>query len=153
MAWTTSDMRYESTGFTATQETSPLDDLMQDNSILDEQVHLSDDDDSRNDHPPKDNLRKDWWKPPLEEDRLTTPEPACTILSSNVLDVENNWASALVSTYEPPAENSLLVKIGDMTTFMNWYCQKVNKIVLTQADFEGQAYEFVKAFYPDVIHL
>ncbi|GJX62142.1 hypothetical protein Tco_0295042 [Tanacetum coccineum] len=33
-------------------------------------------------------------------------------------------ASALVSSYEPPAENSLLAKIGDMTTFMNWYCQK-----------------------------
>ncbi|GKE56727.1 hypothetical protein Tco_1495912, partial [Tanacetum coccineum] len=44
-------------------------------------------------------------------------------------------------------------QIGDMTTFMNWYCQKVNKTVLTQVDFEGQAYEVVKAFYPDVIHL
>ncbi|GKC81022.1 hypothetical protein Tco_1136739 [Tanacetum coccineum] len=136
-----------------TQETSPSDDLMQDDSILDEQVHLSDDDDSGNDHPPKDNLRKDWWKPLPEEDRPATPEPAWTILSSNVSDVENNWASALVSTYEPPAENSLLAKIGDMTTFMNWYCQKVNKTVLTQADFKGQAYEVVKAFYPDVIHL
>ncbi|GKG05979.1 hypothetical protein Tco_0326065, partial [Tanacetum coccineum] len=40
-----------------------------------------------------------------------------------------------------------------MTTFMNWYCQKVNKIVLTQVDFERQAYEVLKAFYPDVIHL
>ncbi|GJT21181.1 hypothetical protein Tco_0891118 [Tanacetum coccineum] len=36
MAWTTSDTRYELTGFTATQETSPSDDLMQDDSILDE---------------------------------------------------------------------------------------------------------------------
>ncbi|GJS90132.1 hypothetical protein Tco_0772768 [Tanacetum coccineum] len=36
---------------------------------------------------------------------------------------------------------------------MNWYCQKVNKTVLTQADFEGQSYEVVKDFYPDVIHL
>ncbi|GJY73700.1 hypothetical protein Tco_0478131 [Tanacetum coccineum] len=76
-----------------------------------------------------------------------------TIPSSNISDVENNLASALVSTYEPPAENSLLAKIGDMTTFMNWYCSKVNKTVLTQADFEGRAYEVVKAFYPDVIHL
>ncbi|GKD26613.1 retrotransposon protein, putative, unclassified, partial [Tanacetum coccineum] len=59
MAWTTSDMRYESTGFMDTQETSPLDDLMQYDSILDEQVHLSDDNDFVNDHPPKDNLRKD----------------------------------------------------------------------------------------------
>ncbi|GKC87893.1 hypothetical protein Tco_1148542 [Tanacetum coccineum] len=40
-----------------------------------------------------------------------------------------------------------------MTTFMNWYCRQVNKTELTQADFEGQAYEVVKAFYPDVIHL
>ncbi|GJZ97786.1 hypothetical protein Tco_0670239 [Tanacetum coccineum] len=29
----------------------------------------------------------------------------------------------------------------------------MNKIVLTQVDFEGQAYEVVKAFYLDVIHL
>ncbi|GKB17736.1 hypothetical protein Tco_0851659, partial [Tanacetum coccineum] len=54
---------------------------------------------------------------------------------------------------EPPAENLLLAKIRDMTTFMNWYCQKVNKTMLTQADFEGQAYKVVKAFYLDVIHL
>ncbi|GKB81879.1 hypothetical protein Tco_0948774 [Tanacetum coccineum] len=29
----------------------------------------------------------------------------------------------------------------------------MNKIKLTQADFEGQAYEVVKAFYSGVIHL
>ncbi|GJS70300.1 hypothetical protein Tco_0703141 [Tanacetum coccineum] len=29
----------------------------------------------------------------------------------------------------------------------------VGKTELTQADFEGQAYEVLKAFYPDVIHL
>ncbi|GKE97457.1 hypothetical protein Tco_0020808, partial [Tanacetum coccineum] len=63
---------------------------MQDDSILDEQVHLSDDDDFGNDHPPKDNLTKDWWNPIPEEDRPATPEPAWTILSSNVSDVENN---------------------------------------------------------------
>ncbi|GJT40376.1 hypothetical protein Tco_0940241 [Tanacetum coccineum] len=40
-----------------------------------------------------------------------------------------------------------------MTTFINWYCQKVNTTVLTQADFEGQAYEVNKAFYPNGIHL
>ncbi|GJX55658.1 hypothetical protein Tco_0285555 [Tanacetum coccineum] len=153
MAWTTSDTRYESAVLVVTQESSPTDDLMNEESIPDEQVNLSDDEDSGNDHLPKADMRKDWWKPLLEEERPTTPEPAWTIPSSNMSDVENNWASALVSTYEPPAENSLLAKIGDMTTFMNWYCQKVNKTVLTQADFERQAYEVVKAFYPDVIHL
>ncbi|GJW50052.1 hypothetical protein Tco_0091403 [Tanacetum coccineum] len=73
--------------------------------------------------------RQDWWKPIPEEERLATPEPAWTIPSSSVLDIEHNWASALVSTYETPTENSLLSKTRDM------------------------AYEVVKAFYPDVIHL
>ncbi|GJS36571.1 hypothetical protein Tco_0534953 [Tanacetum coccineum] len=98
-------------------------------------------------------MRKGWWKPLLEEERPATPEPAWTIPSSNISDVENNWASALVLTYEPPAENLLLAKIRDMTTFVNWYRSKVNKTMLTQVDFEGQEYEVVKAFYPDVIHL
>ncbi|GKB88903.1 retrovirus-related pol polyprotein from transposon TNT 1-94 [Tanacetum coccineum] len=153
MAWTTSDTRFESTDFMAAQELSPTDSLMQDDSIPDEQVHLSDDEDSGNDHLPKADSRQDWWKPLPEEKRPATPEPAWTIPSSNVSDIENNWASTLVSTYETPAENSLLAKTGDMTTFMKWYCRQVNKTTLTQADFKGQAYEVVKAFYPDVIHL
>ncbi|GKE67404.1 hypothetical protein Tco_1521565, partial [Tanacetum coccineum] len=53
MAWTTSDTRFESTDFTTAQELSPTNSLMQDDSIPDEQVHLSDDEDSRNDHLPK----------------------------------------------------------------------------------------------------
>ncbi|GJU12611.1 hypothetical protein Tco_1135007 [Tanacetum coccineum] len=153
MAWTTSDTRFKSTGFMAALELSLTDYLMQDDSIPEEQVHLFDDEDSENDHQPKPDSRKDWWKPLPEKERPMTPEPAWTIPSSNKSDVVNNWASALAITYEPPAENSLLAKIGDMTTFMNWYCQKVNKTVLMQADFEGQAYEVVKAFYTDVIHL
>ncbi|GJY07316.1 hypothetical protein Tco_0374370 [Tanacetum coccineum] len=81
---------------------------------------------------------------PNEQERPATPKPAWTILPSNVSDVENNWTSALASSYEPPAENSLLAKTGDMTTFLNWYCRQINKSKLTQADLEGQAYEFVK---------
>ncbi|GJU11772.1 hypothetical protein Tco_1134168, partial [Tanacetum coccineum] len=73
MAWTTSHTRYESTGFTATYETSPSDDLMHDDFILDEQVHLSNDEDSRNDHLPKDNVRTDWWKPLPEKENTIPP--------------------------------------------------------------------------------
>ncbi|GJR33843.1 hypothetical protein Tco_1209527 [Tanacetum coccineum] len=110
--------------------------------------------DSEDDHTPAvADSRKDWWKPLPEEERPASPEPAWTILPSNVSDVENNWASALASSYEPPAENSLLAKTGDMTTFLNWYCRQINKSKLTQADLEGQAYEVVKVFYPDIIHL
>nr|GEU62854.1 hypothetical protein [Tanacetum cinerariifolium] len=42
---------------------------------------------------------------------------------------------------------------GDMMNFLNWYCRQVNKIMLTPADLEGKAYEVVKAFHLDVIHL
>ncbi|GJZ28199.1 hypothetical protein Tco_0572846 [Tanacetum coccineum] len=59
MAWTTSDTRYESAGVFGTHELSPNDSLMQDNSIPEEQVHLSDDEDSETDHQSKANSRKD----------------------------------------------------------------------------------------------
>ncbi|GJV99336.1 hypothetical protein Tco_1554588 [Tanacetum coccineum] len=74
LAWTTSKTRYKSATFTATQETSPTNNMINDDSIPDEQ------------------------------------------------------ASALVSTYEPPAENSLLLKTGDMTTFMNWLTLSISKM-------------------------
>ncbi|GJV91747.1 hypothetical protein Tco_1539560 [Tanacetum coccineum] len=61
-----------------------------DDSILDEQLHLSDNEDSGNDHIPKANLRQDWWKPLPEKERPATPEPAWTISSSNKSDVANN---------------------------------------------------------------
>ncbi|GJT71206.1 hypothetical protein Tco_1030492 [Tanacetum coccineum] len=90
MAWTTSDTRYKSTDILEAQESSPTDSLLQDDCILDEQVNLSDDEDSRNDQSPKADSRKDWWKPLLAEERPATPEPAWIIPSSNVPDVENN---------------------------------------------------------------
>nr|GEV91339.1 hypothetical protein [Tanacetum cinerariifolium] len=127
MSYTIFNTRYESTGVFAGQESSLIDSMMNDDSIPDEQVQLSDDEDTRNDHLPKADTRKDWWKPLREEERLATHEPAWTISSSNMSDVENNWATALSSTYATPVENSLLVKTGDITTFMNWYCRKVNK--------------------------
>ncbi|GKA08353.1 hypothetical protein Tco_0687684 [Tanacetum coccineum] len=81
-----------------THKLSPTDYLMQNDSIPEEKVLLSDDEDSENDHHPK------------------------------------------------------LCEDGDMT-ILNGNYRQVNKTTLTQADFEGQAYEVVKAFYPDVIHI
>nr|GEV02863.1 putative mitochondrial protein [Tanacetum cinerariifolium] len=90
---------------------------------------------------------------PNEQERPATPEPTWTIPSSNVSDVENNWATALASTYVTPAKKLLLAKTRDMMNFLKWYCRRVNKTKFTQADLEGRAYEVVKAFYPDVINL
>ncbi|GJW62069.1 hypothetical protein Tco_0111404 [Tanacetum coccineum] len=62
-------------------------------------------------------------------------------------------ANALATTYQALAENSLLEKTEDMRMFMNWYCQNMGNYKLTQADLEGQAYEVVKPFYSDIVHL
>ncbi|GJW19155.1 hypothetical protein Tco_0026591 [Tanacetum coccineum] len=134
---TSGSAQQQGIGVSRAQELYPTDSLMHDDSIPDEQVHLSADEDSGNDHLPKADSRKDWWKPLPAKERPATPELAWTILSSNMSYVENNWASALVSTYETPAENSLLAKTRDMTTFMNWYCRQVNKTEITEVDFEG----------------
>ncbi|GJV00489.1 hypothetical protein Tco_0986551 [Tanacetum coccineum] len=90
-----------------------------DDSTPDEQVHSSDDEDIRNDHIPKVNLKQDWWKPLSEEDIPATPEPAWSISSSDLPIPMNNWASALASTYAPLPENSLLAQTGDMAMFMD----------------------------------
>ncbi|GKA90249.1 hypothetical protein Tco_0812119 [Tanacetum coccineum] len=65
----------------------------------------------------------------------------------------NNWASALASTYAPPSENSLLKQTGDMAIFMDWFWKKQGITEIKQQDLEGPAYEIVKVFHPNVIHL
>ncbi|GKA93955.1 hypothetical protein Tco_0815941, partial [Tanacetum coccineum] len=68
------------------------------------------------------------WKPLSEEDRPAIPEPAWSIPSSDL-------------------------PTGDMATFMDWYYKKKGITELTQKDLEGIAFEIVKVFHPDVIHL
>nr|GEZ34095.1 hypothetical protein [Tanacetum cinerariifolium] len=97
--------------------------------------------------------RPEWLKLILDDERLATLKPSWVIPSSHIPDAYNNWANALATTYQALAENSLLEKTRDMRTFIHWYCQQMGKTELTQADFEGQAYEVVKAFYPDVVYL
>nr|GEW81935.1 hypothetical protein [Tanacetum cinerariifolium] len=92
-----------------------------------EQAQLSDEEDIGSAHIPTVNLRKGWWKL-FEEERPTTPEPAWSIRSSDV-------------------------PTGDITTFIDWFCKRRGIIELKPQDLEGPAYEIVKVFHPDVIHL
>ncbi|GKE12595.1 hypothetical protein Tco_1416146, partial [Tanacetum coccineum] len=102
---------------------------MDDDTTADEQAYLSSGEDVGRDHIP-----------------TSIPSSALTVLM-------NNWASALKSTYTLPPENSLLAQIGDMATFMDWYCKKQGISEHTQKDLEGPAYEIVKVFHPDVVRL
>nr|GEV20166.1 Gag-Pol polyprotein [Tanacetum cinerariifolium] len=87
---------------------TPADLQIDDDMALDAQAQSYDDEDIRNADIPKVNLQQDWWKP-LEEERPATPEPAWSILSSDVPVPKNNQASALASTYSPPPKDSLLL--------------------------------------------
>nr|GEX20037.1 retrovirus-related Pol polyprotein from transposon TNT 1-94 [Tanacetum cinerariifolium] len=94
---------------------------------LDEQAQSSDDEDIGSAHIPKVNLRQDWWKP-LAEDRPATPEPAWSISSSDALT-------------------------NDIATFIDWFCKRRGITELKPQDLKGPAFEIVKVFHPDVIHL
>nr|GEW43138.1 retrovirus-related Pol polyprotein from transposon TNT 1-94 [Tanacetum cinerariifolium] len=57
---------------------------------------------------PEDLYMDDDMAPDEQEDIPATLKPAWSIPSSDLPVLTNNWASALVSTYTPPPENSLL---------------------------------------------
>nr|GEV39253.1 hypothetical protein [Tanacetum cinerariifolium] len=96
-------------------------------SSTNQETQLSDDEDIRSAHVPKVNLRQDWWKP-LEEERPAMPKPAWSIPSSDA-----------------PTD--------DITIFIDWSCKRRGIIELKPQDLEGLAFEIVKVFHPDVIHL
>ncbi|GJS74537.1 hypothetical protein Tco_0707378 [Tanacetum coccineum] len=123
-AWTTTDTRFKPFVLSIPEELH-----MDDDTTHDEQLQSSGDEDIGHDHIPTVNLRQNWWKP-LTKDRLATPEPALSIPSSD-----------------------LPVPTGDMAIFMDWFCKKQGITELKHQDLEGPAYEIVKVFHPNVIHL
>nr|GEU36616.1 E-beta-farnesene synthase [Tanacetum cinerariifolium] len=141
-AWTMTDTRLR-----LSVSSTPKDLQMDDDMAPDVQAYSYDDEDIENAHIPKLNLRQDWWKP-LEKDR-----PAWSIPSSDVPMLKNKWASALAFTYSPPLEDSLLAQTGDIAMFMDWFCKRQGIIKLKPQYLEGPAFELVKVFHPNVIHL
>ncbi|GJS07311.1 retrovirus-related pol polyprotein from transposon TNT 1-94 [Tanacetum coccineum] len=151
-AWKKSDTR-DAPLSSSQQQSGPHAEQPVDDILIQDSDNISDSEDTDSAHLPKTKQRPEWLKHIPDDERPATPEPACVIPTSYILDAMTNWANALATTYKALAENSLLEKTGDMRTFMNWYCQKMGKTELTQADLEGQAYEVIKPFYPNVVHL
>ncbi|GJU25063.1 hypothetical protein Tco_1163684 [Tanacetum coccineum] len=73
---------------------------------------------------------------PLTKDRPATPEPAWSILSSDLPVLVNNWASDLVSTYEPPPENSLLTQtvFHPNVIHLQYQIEECHKLLTDQVD-------------------
>ncbi|GJX81006.1 hypothetical protein Tco_0329155 [Tanacetum coccineum] len=145
-AWKKSNTR-DAPSSSSKQQSSPLAEQPVDDIPIQDSDNITYSEDTDSTHLPKTKQKPEWLKPTPDNERPATPEPTWVIPTSYIPDAVNNWANALATTYQAPAENSLLEKTGDMRKFMNWYCQKIGKTELTQADLEGQAYEVVKPFY------
>ncbi|GKA70647.1 hypothetical protein Tco_0776786 [Tanacetum coccineum] len=128
-AWTTTTSRLEPAASSV-----PKDVLMHEESDFEAQDMGSDDEDSGKERP-------------------ATLEPAWSIPSSSLQVPNNNWASAIASSFVSPPKNSLLSQTGDIGVFIDWFCKKQGITELTPEHLEGPAYEVVKVFHPDVIHL
>ncbi|GKE75701.1 hypothetical protein Tco_1537742, partial [Tanacetum coccineum] len=122
-AWTMTISRVKSAASSILEDV-----LMHEESDFEAQDIGSDDKDIGIRYIPKVSLNDEWFKPLSEEERPVTPEPAWSIPSLILPIPNNNWASAIASSFISPLENSLLSQTGP-------------------------AYEVVKAFHPDVIHL
>ncbi|GJR37467.1 hypothetical protein Tco_1213151 [Tanacetum coccineum] len=68
-------------------------------------------------------------------------------------DIGSRHIPRINMNYVPPPKNSLLSQTGDIRVFIDWFCKKQGIIELTPEHLEGPAYEVVKDFHPEVIHL
>nr|GEV11760.1 E-beta-farnesene synthase [Tanacetum cinerariifolium] len=85
-AWMTTDTRLRTS-----VSLIPKDLHMDNDTVLDEQVHSSDDEDIENAHIPKVNLQQDWLKP-LEEDIPAAPESIWSIPSPDLpVTIQSNF--------------------------------------------------------------
>nr|GEV88293.1 hypothetical protein [Tanacetum cinerariifolium] len=146
-AWTTIDIR-----LMPFISLTPADLEMDKDMAPDEQPQSSNDEDIESAHILTVNLRQGWCKP-FEEERPANLEPVWSIRSSDEPVLTNNWASALASSYSPPPEDLLLAQTGDIATFIDWFCKRRGITELKPQDLEGPAYEIIKVFHSDVIHL
>nr|GFA31185.1 hypothetical protein [Tanacetum cinerariifolium] len=90
----------------------------------------------------------------LEMDEDMGPDEQAQLLDDeDIRSAHIPKASALASNYSPPPEDSLLAQTSDMATFIDWFCKRRGITELKPQDLEGLAFEIIKVFHPDVIHL
>nr|GEW14464.1 hypothetical protein [Tanacetum cinerariifolium] len=87
------------------------------------------------------------------DDDMSLDEQAHSLDDEDIGCAHIPKASALASNYSSPPEDSLLTQTGDIATFMDWFCKRRGITELKPLDLEGPAFEIIKVFHPDVIHL
>ncbi|GJY14984.1 hypothetical protein Tco_0385406, partial [Tanacetum coccineum] len=104
--WKTSDTR-KAPSSSSKQQFGPYSEQPVEDILMPDTAHISDSEDTNSAHLPKIKPRPEWFKPILEEDRPTTPEPDWVIPPNELPEPENNWAIALASSYQDPDEYKL----------------------------------------------
>ncbi|GJT33547.1 hypothetical protein Tco_0923966 [Tanacetum coccineum] len=117
-------------------------DTVEDVPIPDD-MNISGSEDTDSAHLPKIKTRPDWLNLIPDEDRPITSEPDWVIPPNDLLEIKNNWANALASSYQDPDEYKLLWQTGDMSSFINWFCKRIGKKKLSKADLEGPTFKVV----------
>nr|GEW43209.1 monodehydroascorbate reductase [Tanacetum cinerariifolium] len=87
------------------------------------------------------------------DDDMAPDEQAQSSDDEDIRNAHIPKASALASTYSPPPEDSLLAWTGDIAMFMDLFCKRRGITELKPQDLEGLAFEIIKVFHPNVIHL
>ncbi|GJT97539.1 hypothetical protein Tco_1093057 [Tanacetum coccineum] len=124
LAWKTSDIR-EAPSSSSKQKTVTQSEQPIDDVLIPDDAHISDSKDTGEANLPKIKTRPDWLK--LANDNSN----AC----------------------KDPEENKLIRKIGDMGSFIKWYCKQIGKSKLNKADLEGPAFKVVKPSHKNNISL
>nr|GEW26117.1 histone deacetylase 14 [Tanacetum cinerariifolium] len=57
------------------------------------------------------------------------------------------------SSNDEDIRNAYIPKTGDMAMFMDWFCKRQGITEVKPQDLEGPAFELVKVFHPNLIHL
>ncbi|GJW41424.1 hypothetical protein Tco_0067269 [Tanacetum coccineum] len=134
-AWQITDTRDTPPGPSMQRSDHQSEQSSDDNPITDE-GHVSDPEDTDNAHIPKVSAAT-WFKPIPKEERPATPEPEWTIPSNDYPEPENNWTNVYATTYQDPKENKLQRKMGDIGSFIKWFCKRTGNKKLCKADLEG----------------
>ncbi|GJU37486.1 hypothetical protein Tco_1185840 [Tanacetum coccineum] len=151
-AWKTSDLREAPSSSSKQKPTSLAEQPVNDDPIQ-EDMHLLESEDTNAAYLPKIKTKPDLLKPSPEEKTPKMPKPDWVIPPNDLPETEKNWSDAMVKTYKYLKENKLLSKIGDMDSFIQWYCKQIRKKKLVKADFKGQDYKIVRPFHKNNICL
>nr|GEY58200.1 hypothetical protein [Tanacetum cinerariifolium] len=87
--------------------------------------------------------------------QVPPPPPPSSSTNQENLQMDEDMAldEQAQSSDDKDIGSAHIPKTGDIATFMDWFCKRRGITKLKPQDLEGPAFEIIKVFHPDVIHL